>query len=395
MAVKNHAALYLYERNLFYQQLNFKYVLALYLHSMVWKVRNQKRARIVLTLSFLVIYSLDFIIGIILLLVVIQNPSIKVRLGQILSLYTKTILEWSREYLVWLMGVPWGIKLNAPLSQFLGMRYIFILDLWKTFYLEFSSLSLSVFIDFLFILLPFGVTLSITALHDFLKFLNLCLICFYIISNRIFTLQVSALKSFGRLFMGKKWNVLRNRVDSCQYDITQLLVGTIIFTILLFLLPTVAMYMLVFLYLRVIQFSVQFALRVCAVCVNKLTISSLSSLYSSLQPQPITKAKVLIRGLTPDEYARTKVSPPYEVVDSKSCKLECFSIKESDITMLWNGKVYSVDEMRQIVKEIPQETLVDQLHQTTCPGILDDSDSAESIAKRHSMMHWFWTLPKN
>lgn len=386
----------LYERNLFYQQLNFKYVITLYLHSIVWDIRTKGRGRtVILTLSFLLLYSIDFIIGSILLLICIRNPAIKYQIGNILSIYTNTILEWSREYLIWLMRVPWGIKLNTPLSQFLGTRYLYILDLWKLFYSEFISLYLSVFINFLLLLLPFGVTLSITALHDFLKFLNLCLICFYIISNRIFTLQVSALKSFGRLFMGKKWNILRRRVDTCHYDITQLLVGTIIFTILFFLLPTVAMYMLAFLYLRLIQFAVQFALRVCAVFINKLTLTCLFYLHSSLQLQPITKAKVLICGLDPCAYASAKVSSPYKTVDGKWCNLECFSVKDEDITILWNGNEYSVDEMREVVKAIPKRTLIDELQQETSPAEVCEHDSVEAVVKRHPMVHWFWTLPKN
>jgi phosphatidylinositol glycan class Q protein len=49
---------------------------------------------------------------------------------------------------------------------------------------------------------------------------------------------------------GKKWNVLRNRIDSYEYKVDQLLLGTLLFTVLLFLLPTVAMYYLVFSLLR-------------------------------------------------------------------------------------------------------------------------------------------------
>lgn len=33
--------------------------------------------------------------------------------------------------------------------------------------------------------------------------------------------------------------MLRNRIDSCDYDLDQLLLGTILFTLLFFLLPTV------------------------------------------------------------------------------------------------------------------------------------------------------------
>ncbi len=55
-----------------------------------------------------------------------------------------------------------------------------------------------------------------------------------------------ALASLWRLFRGKKWNVLRQRVDSASYDVDQLFIGTLLFTVLLFLLPTTALYYIVF-----------------------------------------------------------------------------------------------------------------------------------------------------
>jgi hypothetical protein len=41
---------------------------------------------------------------------------------------------------------------------------------------------------------------------------------------------------------GKRWNALRDRVDSYDYDLDQLFLGTLLFTISLFLLPTVLTY---------------------------------------------------------------------------------------------------------------------------------------------------------
>ncbi len=384
----------LYERNLFYQQLNFKYVLVQYVHSLVWKLRPTKRSKILfLTLLYVVIYLLDFIIGASLLIFLLRNPSLKQHIGNTLSRYTRNVLDMSKDYIVWLLGVPWGIKLNTPLNHFLGTRYLYILDLWRLFYTEFVCLYLSVFIEVIMLLLPFGVTLSITALHDFLKFLNLCLICFFIISHRIFMLQVSALKSLGRLFMGKKWNILRERVDSFDFDINQLLVGTLIFTILLFLLPTTGMYVLAFLYLRIIQFSVQFALRACAVVLNKLAIFAASSLHTSLQDQPISKASVRIRGMTPNQFGRKKVIEPHKVVPGNGCKLECFKVDNDDITILWNGREYSIEEFKEIVDSMSAEDLAKDLEQVTNPS--GTESTIEVAANGHSMMHWFWTIPKN
>lgn len=55
-----------------------------------------------------------------------------------------------------------------------------------------------------------------------------------------------AMASLWRLFRGKKWNVLRQRVDSAVYDADQLFVGTLLFTVLLFILPTTGLYYVVF-----------------------------------------------------------------------------------------------------------------------------------------------------
>ena len=252
---------------------------------------------------------------------------------------------------------------------------------------------LSVFVEIILLMLPFGVTLSITALHDFLKFLNLCLICFFIISNRVFTLQLSALKSLGRLFMGKKWNILRERVDSCDFDIYQLLVGTLSFTILLFLLPTTGMYVLIFLYLRIIQFSVQFALRVFAVLVNKLTMFAVASLHSSLQDQPIASASVLIRGMTPGEFGRSKVAEPHKVIPGFGCKLECFEVNNNEITIQWNGNVYSIDDFKEIVNSMSKEDKTEDLEKVLFPS--RHANTIDEAVSSHSMAHWFWTLPKN
>jgi len=57
---------------------------------------------------------------------------------------------------------------------------------------------------------------------------------------------MNAVSSLWRLFRGKRWNVLRKRVDSAVYNVDQLFLGTLLFTILLFLLPTTALFYAVF-----------------------------------------------------------------------------------------------------------------------------------------------------
>lgn len=41
------------------------------------------------------------------------------------------------------------------------------------------------------------------------------------VARRLYCLKICGLSSLWRLFRGKKWNVLRQRVDSCSYDLDQ------------------------------------------------------------------------------------------------------------------------------------------------------------------------------
>jgi hypothetical protein len=62
----------------------------------------------------------------------------------------------------------------------------------------------------------------------------------------VFTLQI-VLRNYSVFArVGKRYNVLRNRVDSWDYDVDQLLLGTILFTLVAFLFPTILAYYALF-----------------------------------------------------------------------------------------------------------------------------------------------------
>nr|CAD7444194.1 unnamed protein product [Timema bartmani] len=96
-----------------------------------------------------------------------------------------------------------------------------------------------------------GLTFQVSILIDLLGLVSFHVYCIYVYAARLYSLQLSGLLALFRLFLGKKHNPLRGRVDSCEYSPDQLFVGTLAFMILLFLLPTTFMYYIVFTTLRV------------------------------------------------------------------------------------------------------------------------------------------------
>ena len=81
-------------------------------------------------------------------------------------------------------------------------------------------------------------------------------ICLRVLSA-VLTASSSLLASLWRLFRGRKRNNLLCRVDSCGYDTSRLLLGTLVFTVLFFLTPTVAVYHTFFCIVHAVAVGVQ------------------------------------------------------------------------------------------------------------------------------------------
>lgn len=120
-----------------------------------------------------------------------------------------------------------------------------------------------------------GATMPIALFSDLLSLLTVHIYCFYTASARIFHWQLTIIVSLFHLFRGKKHNVLRNRIDSCDYDLDQLLLGTILFTLLFFLLPTVIVFYLTFTSARVAIISLKASLDTLLACLNHFPLFAL------------------------------------------------------------------------------------------------------------------------
>ncbi|ORX98268.1 Gpi1-domain-containing protein [Basidiobolus meristosporus CBS 931.73] len=173
------------------------------------------------------------------------NNSVEVTqfLMENLQHYTISSLE---QLMVWLMGWPAGLKLNSELDKFLGELFLWLIHLWSVCIAPTKPLIPAV-IAVIGLFGMFGCSMILALMTDLLSLLTLHIYWFYLVAARIYNWQSSVLYSLFNLFRGKKYNPLRKRTDSCDYGLDQLLIGTILFTLLTFLFPTIVVYYLTFL----------------------------------------------------------------------------------------------------------------------------------------------------
>ncbi|KAG5439943.1 hypothetical protein PCANB_000225 [Pneumocystis canis] len=191
----------------------------------------------------------DVILGIIFGSYLIENKQQLIQsIIYISNVYT---IESLRNIVFWLMNWPAGLKLNSELAEFLGNLFLWLLDIWKGWIIIINS-YLPILIQIAAISSFMGFSIFLSFLNDTLSLLTLHIHIFYITSTLIYNWQLTILISLFHLFRGKKKNILRNRIDSCDYDIDQLILGTILFTLFAFLFPTILAFYFTFASVRMI-----------------------------------------------------------------------------------------------------------------------------------------------
>ncbi|CAO3646375.1 unnamed protein product [Mucor fragilis] len=185
----------------------------------------------------------DIIIGLAIgSFLVANNQAMANKLHRILHEYT---VESLQSMMLWFLESPAGLKLNHELGSFLSELFLWLIRLWTLCTQTIEPCTPQI-IHLIGLSGVFGVTMIISLSSDFLAFMTLHVYCFYMVAARIFNWQLVILSSLFNLFRGKKRNILRDRIDSCDYDLDQLLLGTSLFTLLTFLFPTILIYYLTF-----------------------------------------------------------------------------------------------------------------------------------------------------
>lgn len=167
-----------------------------------------------------------------------------------ISMCTENVISSINHIVKWLMGSPAGLKLNQPLSTLFGSMVLYYLEIWWSF-LSTVRPVLEIFFQILIRIGFLGLTFQLAVCADIFAIISFHVYCIYVYAARLYEIQAKGLYSLSRLFLGKKRNPEPGKVDSYPYTTEELLIGTISFAVLLFLLPTTLVYYVVFTVMRV------------------------------------------------------------------------------------------------------------------------------------------------
>lgn len=195
---------------------------------------------------------------------------------------------------------PAGFKLNNELGLFMGDLFLWLLRFWKLLCLDVLSIG-GVARDtgdsaaavaaaaaaaahsgtawlrpVVTLACGAGFSFLVALTIDYLQLISFHVGCFHYALAKIFLRQLAILQSLLQLFCGKKYNVLRHRIDNLDnylplggaYEVDQLLLGTLIFVVLVLLLPTVFAFYLMFFLARLACLGLVYVAECTLVVVN-------------------------------------------------------------------------------------------------------------------------------
>lgn len=165
---------------------------------------------------------------------------------------------------VWLMGNPAGFKLNTELAGVLGMMSVNIIQVWSTIWSFIGFLFVPILKGIAYFGMLFGFTAAAALVVDMICLLTRHVVFLHWLFSLLYSSQIQALAALWRLFRGKKWNPLRLRLDSYDYTVEQHVVGSLLFTPLLLLLPTTSAF---YTFFSIMNSTISFVCIVIEVCI--------------------------------------------------------------------------------------------------------------------------------
>lgn len=189
----------------------------------------------------------DFFIGIAACFLLSRVPWLVAGVLRIIHTFGQILhIDVLRTWIDWLMGLPAGLKLNHFAGRKIGGAVLSFISFWEYITTFLTPWEPAIVVGVGLVGLG-GGSLLLAVTSDVLELTTIHLYTLYAQFAWLHNRQMMLLGALWKLFRGKKKNVLRNRVDSNDFDMAQLLLGTLLFTVVFFLFPTTLVYYAFFL----------------------------------------------------------------------------------------------------------------------------------------------------
>lgn len=243
-----------------------------YIGSIEEKNDNVASARYISTQNCIWLVLNDIIIGTAVGLFIMEN---RFFLSDILrSLSTRCLFDVLQKALIWLDNWPAGLKLNNELSRFLYLILHAALNCWKEVLVR-AIKAFPFVIGVVGISGIFGLSMILALMSDLMSIMTVHITVAYRLIRVGYRNQLLMAKSLFNLFRGKRYNVLRKRLDDWDYDLDQLILGSMLFTLISFLFPTITVYYVLFALSRTILLLIRAVFEVALALLNHFPLFAL------------------------------------------------------------------------------------------------------------------------
>lgn len=175
----------------------------------------------------------------------------------------KTQVKYTMKFLA-------DFKPNPQLDKFLGTVLLELLNFWNlitTYATEFEVEFVKYLIAPLGLL---GASFQFAIAHDLLAIITSHIHSIYYLFAFTHKITFQILVTLFHMFRGKKYNVLKEKVDAAEYRVEELLFGILLLTVILFLLPTLLINYISLIYLM------------CFIVTFQVSLILLSKIFSKL-----------------------------------------------------------------------------------------------------------------
>ena len=229
---------------------------------------KSRRQQWIFISSRLIFICIDILLGVIFGLYLWHNRIALLASFHDIGAYVQThVLLGNLEFL---NNAPYGIKFNhlltARLSSVLGQSIVALSSGYNYFIRESYEEYLIIAISFMGC---FGFSFQMLLVVDIIRSLTVHISVIHMAFSVVHYFQLKSLNTLFYLFQGKKKNYLRKRIDTLETNKSQLFFGTVYFTVLCFLFPTLAVYFFLFTMLQFCVVMVQAGLWGCSIIVKE------------------------------------------------------------------------------------------------------------------------------